>query len=241
MIINCRWLLLFGSVFIASCAVGPDYKRPTAPVTAKYKEAKQKKIIAADKRYQWKIAEPNDTFDHGQWWKIFNDAELSGYEDRLNHCNQSIAAAYDNYKQAQTLVDEARANFYPVLLGTASLQRQKGTGSTNIVSTSNSGSLPTGTSSSGINGSGPAKINYNHSIIFNTSWQPDIWGLVRRQVEAGESAAQASAALLAATRLSSQASLATFYFELRALDKDQQILDATVASDKKILKLTINQ
>ncbi len=227
-------------LFLTACTVGPDYHRPPMITPAKFKEAKNKNVIAA-KNKDWKIAAPKDADYRGKWWEIFHDPELSKLEERLNHCNQSIASAYDNFKQAQALVDEARANFYPVLIGNISLQRQKGAGSTSIISTSSSGTLPTGSSSTGIAATSGSKVVYNHSIIFNASWQPDIWGLVHRQVEADLAAAQASAALLAATRLSSQASLATYYFELRALDKDQKILNETVHSDKKILQLTKNQ
>ncbi len=224
--------LIILSLSLTSCAVGPDYHRPKTQVPYHFKEIKNK---------DWKIAKPTNISLNNKWWEMFHDPTLSALEERLNRCNQSVLTAYDNFKQAQALVDEARANFYPVLIGNFSLQRQKGTGSTSIISTSSSGTLPTGSTSTGIAATSNSKVVYNHSISFNASWQPDIWGLVRRQVEASAATAQADAALFGATRLSSQASLATFYFELRALDTDQQILDDTVRADKKILQLTINQ
>ncbi len=240
--INRIFILISLPLFISACAVGPNYKRPDVTIPAKFKEAKNKSVIGSiSKDKHWKIAKPNDTNDRGEWWKVFHDPQLSALETKLNNSNQSIATAYANYQQAYALVDEARASFYPVLIGSGSLQRQHGSGSTNIVSTSNNGAPPTGSTSSGLATTSASKINYIHSISFNASWQPDIWGLVRRTVEASRGAAEASAALFAATRLSSQASLATYYFELRALDTDQHLLDVTVRANKKILALTINQ
>ena len=211
---------------LTSCTVGPDYKRPAVEVPKQFKETKKNKTI-------WKVATPSDACNRGDWWKIFHDKELSQLENKLNQSNQTIATAAANFQQAQAVVDEARASYYPVLTSNASMIRQKGAGSTNITSTSNGGLPSGGTSSSGIVANKSSPIATNHNLSFNSSWQPDIWGLVRRTVEADEDAAQSSAALLALTRLSAQASLATFYFELRALDMDQKLLDDTVREYKK--------
>lgn len=233
-----HFVLLCFILTIAACTVGPDYVTPGVIMPDKFKEAKGKRVMGP-KSTQWKIAEPRDDIDRGQWWKIFKDPKLNQLEAQLNISNQTIATAAANYVQACELANEARAGYFPTLVGSQSILRQKGTGgSTSFVSTTPTGTTASGSvATSGVGG----KIFTSHSYILNATWEPDIWGLVRRTVEAGEAGAQASAALLASTRLSAQASLAQFYFELRALDKDQQLLNETVAAYKEALKLTKNQ
>jgi NodT family efflux transporter outer membrane factor (OMF) lipoprotein len=232
-------LLLFVLIStLISCASGPNYKRPCAIVPMKYKEVKKSRAFANQKFGNWKIAQPQDAIDRGRWWEIFKDKELNMLECHLNSSNQNIVTAYANYVQACELVNEAKASYSPVLTASASVTRQKGTGgSTSFISTSGG---TTSTGSAATAGLG-ASIFTAHSYILNATWVPDIWGNVRRMVEASQANAQATDALLAVTRLSAQASLAQFYFQLRALDMDQKILNDTVADYKKALQLTLNR
>ncbi len=217
-----RLILIAGlSSIIVSCAVGPDYVKPTMQLPDNYKELAK----------NWKVAAPQDDCLRGDWWKIFNDPQLNALEDQLNTSNQTIATAEANYRQANALVDQARANYYPTLSTTAEITRQK-QGSMGI---SNSTNIGVNTGSSG------GSVTTTHSLAFNASWEPDIWGAVRRSVEANNASAQASAALLALTKLSAQASLAQSYFQLRALDSDQKLLDETVVSYQNTLSITKNQ
>jgi len=100
---------------LSACAVGPDYKRPAVPVPTTFTEAS----------INWKTAQPQDTVDRGQWWEIFNEPQLSELETELNKSNQNIATAAANYRQAQALVNQARAAFFPTLTGVGSVLRQK--------------------------------------------------------------------------------------------------------------------
>lgn len=227
------------SFLLVSCTVGPDYVRPRVTVPAKFKEAKGKSFVVA-KNKDWKIAEPRNTCDRCKWWKIFHEPQLDALEEELNRCNQNIANALANYVQARAIVDEARASFFPTLTGAFNIFRQKqGGGATSFISSSG-GTTSTGTAATGT-GATQSSITTTFSSFLNANWEPDIWGLVRRTVEADASAAQASQALLAATRLSAQGSLAQYYYELRAVDRDQDLLDRTVVSYRKTLKLTRNQ
>ena len=214
---------------MTSCMVGPDYVRPPVATPLKFKEVKNT---------HWKIAKPNDACNRGDWWRIFNDKKLNALESQLNITNQNIIAADANYRQARALVEEARASFFPTLTGSLAITRQKGGGSSSFVSTSSTGTTSSGTA---VTGSAGLRIFSSHSWLLNASWEPDIWGLTRRTVEASAAGAQASAALLATTRLSAQGSLAQFYFELRALDADQKLLNETVKSYKDTLQITRNQ
>lgn len=202
---------------INACSVGPDYVKPSVQIPVSYKEQNKQTT-----NKNWKIAEPQDDCQRGLWWQVFNDPELNILESKLNISNQNIVAAKANYAQARALVDEARASYFPTISASAILIRQ------NRASTS--GNISTQTSPT-----------TSHSLSLDASWEPDIWGATRRSVEASETSAQASAALLAVTRLSAQASLAQFYFELRALDTDQKLLDQNVVDNQKLLQLTKNR
>lgn len=203
--------LSFLSCCLTSCEVGPNYVRPSVPVPAHYKEASK----------HWKVAKPQDTVNRGAWWQVFHNAELDSLERRVNVCNnQNIAAAEAAYRQALAMVDQARAGFFPTLAASASAVRQKqaiASGSTVAVTNA---------------------TNTTYNVGLNASWEPDLWGGVRRLVEANVATAQATAAVLANTTLSMQATLAQDYFQLRTLDADQDLLNKIVQADKATLQLT---
>ena len=229
-----RVVFILSYWLLASCMVGPDYRGPTVKLPKQFKEAKGNAFVE-DQRKKWKIATPCDTCARKQWWKIFNDPALDALEKELNRCNQNIANAYANYSQARAIVDEARASLYPSLSGTFNFVRQlTGGGAVAFINPAN------GVAASGT-GLAKGAIHNFFTGFLNASWEPDIWGLVRRTIESNASLAQADQALLAATRLSAQGSMAQYYFELRALDRDQKLLDDTVSGYRKMLKLTRNQ
>jgi NodT family efflux transporter outer membrane factor (OMF) lipoprotein len=205
------------AVFVAGCAVGPDYQRPSASVPATYKEAPE----------GWKVAQPADQTDRGEWWSIYKDERLDGLEAQLNASNQTIAQYAAAYRQARALVGEARAAFFPTVGASASMTRS-GTGA---------GNRSTSSSSFGQTGS----VNNQYSLSLDASWEPDLWGSVRRQVNEQKAGQQGAAADLANARLSAQATLAQTYFQLRSLDAQQKLLDDTVQAYEQSLKLTQNQ
>lgn len=223
-----KYFILLLVLIISSCTVGPNYVRPAVSVPAHYKETPK----------GWKIATPRDEVDRGAWWTMFNDHELNFLEDKLNSANQNIATAAAQYKQARALIDEARASYFPTFDISATLTRQKQvSGSTSFVSTSSGGTTSSGSATTGGSGSS-SNIFTNHVLIFDASWEPDLWGSVRRSVEASSEGAEATAAQLASVRLLSQATLAQDYFQVRALDRDQKILDDTVQEYQDALSLT---
>ncbi|MDR5733239.1 efflux transporter outer membrane subunit [Caballeronia sp. LZ025] len=205
------------AIAVAGCAVGPDYQRPATPMPASYKEAPQ----------GWKVAQPSDQFDRGEWWTIYNDASLNDLEARLNQSNQSIAQFAAAYRQARALVGEARASYFPTIGASASASRA-GTGA---------GNRSTNSSSFGQQGS----INNQFSLALDATWEPDLWGSIGRTVNAQKAGQQGAAADLANARLSAQATLAQTYFQLRSLDAQQKLLDETVGAYQQSLKLTQNQ
>ena len=199
-----------GMLFIfTACAVGPDYVRPKAEAPAAFKEA-------AD----WKVAQPQEAVVRGAWWKIFKDPQLDALEEQVNISNQNVAAAEAKFRQARALAQAARAGYFPnVAIGASATRSLRSSNAGNALGTTTdqvSDLLLTGTA----------------------SWEPDIWGKIRRTVEASQAGAQASAADLEAIRLSTQAALAQNYFQLCALDAQKKLLDATVAAYQKAMELT---
>ncbi len=202
---------LTATALLAGCMVGPDYVRPTAPVPAAYRE------MAG-----WKRAEPRDAIQRGRWWEMFGDAELDALAARVDVSNQNIRLAEANYRQAQALTEQARAGLFPVVGAGTSVIRSKSP------SLSNQPSFASG-----------AVNNFNLNL--NASWELDLWGKVRRGIEAGEANWQASAADLESARLSAQAAVAQNYLALRIADVQRRVLEDTVAAYQRSLELTQNR
>ncbi len=196
---------------LSACSVGPDYVRPTAVTPPVFKEMSS-----------WKVAQPKDDTIRGSWWEIFNDPQLNALEEQVAVSNQSVAAAEAQFRQARALVQAARAGYFPTVTTGASVAR----------------------SNSPVRGGGISGTSNTVSeflLPVDLSWELDIWGRVRRAVEASRASSEASAADLEAIRLSIQTTLAQDYFQLRALDAQKQLLDETVSSFRKSLELTKNR
>jgi len=197
------------ALFLADCAVGPDYQRPepVSPPAAHYKEVPG-----------WTQAAPADAAPKGDWWTDFHDPLLDQLEPTVRVSNQTIQADYQNYQQALALVREANAELYPTVGATGSVTRAK-SGSGGGVS------------------SGPIT---QKQIEGTFSWDPDIWGKVRRTIEENEANAQASEATLANATLSAQVTLATTVINLRVTDANIDILDRTVKEYEESLRVVSN-
>ena len=182
-------VLLFG---LASCTVGPDYVRPTAPMQETFKEMDG-----------WKQAEPREDLLRGKWWEIFTNSELSALQDQVDITNQNIASAAANFRQAVALVAVARASYFPTAsISPAATRLYRSTGTASA-------------SASAASSMTAADVNI-YSLPATASWVPDVWGLVRRNVESNRASAQASAALLENVRLSAHAQVAQDYFQSHA-------------------------
>ena len=194
----------------SACTVGPDYKRPAATVPAAYKEDAN-----------WHPAQPSDSTLRGKWWEIFGDDSLNALEEQVNVSNQTLKAAQAQFLQARALIRLARAGYFPVLTASPGLSRAR-----------ESGNQPF---------SGPTTAGFtenNFTIPFDASYEPDVWGRVRRTVEGARAGAQASAADVETVRLSLHAELALDYFQAHSLDAEIQLLNSTVTSYQRALQLT---
>ncbi len=202
-----------GAALATACAVGPDYHRPQFDAAANYKEAGN-----------WKPSEPNDVLSRGPWWKIFNDDVLDGLEAQIDISNQTVKAAEAAFEQSRALVSQARAGFWPTIAGNFGAQR---------------GGAPIGvTNAAGVPIGVGTRTENTVTGGVSANWDIDIWGRIRRTTESNVASAQASSAALAAARLSAQAELATDYFELRAQDQLQKLLDDTVEAETLSLHIT---
>jgi NodT family efflux transporter outer membrane factor (OMF) lipoprotein len=201
------------AVLLGGCMVGPKYERPSAPVTPAYKEMDG-----------WKTAQPSDHLPRGQWWTVFGDSELNALEEQIATANQNLRIAEARLREARALVRFNRAALFPTISASA--------GAASIRNSNNRPFFPPGvaTGSSG-------------DLLFSLdmSYEIDLWGRVRRTVEAARHEAQATAADLETARLSLQSELAMDYFELRAADAQKQLLDETVKAFEAALKLTTNR
>lgn len=203
---------------VAGCTVGPNYQRPSVPPPpAAYKEAAPPPDIPNG---SWKQAQPGDQALRGKWWEIYNDPQLNALEEKVAVSNQTLKAAMEQYFSARAAVQVARANYYPTLSAGPNITRQR-------LSQNRPTAVP------------GAVSQYNDfSLTGQASWEPDLWGQVRRSVEASRASAQASAADLANVELSVRSELALDYFQLRGLDLQKRLLDDTVVSYESYLDLT---
>lgn len=211
-----------------ACMVGPKYHTPAAttePPPAAYKETP---VNVADSG-GWKVAQPQDAMLRGKWWEIYNDPELNGLEEQLNVNDQNIKTAFENFMQARAMVAEARSQLFPTLSTAPAYQATR--------SSANVGNLASG-SGSGSGGATPKLQNQTFTLPISAGWEPDLWGKVRNQIHEAQYNAQVSAADLENVRLSEQASLAIFLFELRGQDALQKIYQETVDADEKSVELT---
>jgi NodT family efflux transporter outer membrane factor (OMF) lipoprotein len=218
--------LLAACLLLAGCTVGPNYKRPDAPVPPAYKENNGTQATVPPPNPPggtWKPAQPADDALRGKWWELYGDPQLNSLEDKVAVSNQTLKAAVEQYLSARDQVRVSRAAYYPSFSVGPSVSRERQSQNRPLY-------VPGSKSTYG-----------DFTAAGQASWEPDLWGNVRRTVEAARSNAQASAADLANVELSIRAELATDYFELRGLDTDQKLLDDTVKSYRTSYDLTVNR
>jgi len=167
------------------------------------------------KEAPYKTAEPADTLPRGEWWTVFGDPLLNQLETDVVTANPTLRVAEANYRQAQAAIRAARAGLFPSVSGTVAATRSGGR--------ENRGA------------------STDLSLGAQLTWELDLWGKVRRSIEASEGSAEASAADLANARLSLQTDLAQSYLSLRTADAQRKVFDDTVAAYERSLTLTQNR
>lgn len=199
---------------LSACTLSPDYQRPSVAAPAHFKHADG-----------WTQARPADQLARGTWWTLYDDAQLNALVDELNRNNQTVAQYEAQYRQATALVRGSRGALFPSLnLNVGKTRSSQGTGSS---------------SSSLSNNSSGIRDTYNAQL--GVSWEIDLWGKLRETLNANEASAEASIADLASIRLSLQSELVQNYLQLRVIDEQKRLLEATVAAYERSLRMTENQ
>ncbi len=204
-------VILLSALLVAACTVGPDYRRPDMTTPASFKEGAP-----------WKPAQPADAGPRGAWWALFADPVLDSLMVRVATANQNVRMAEAQYRQARALSQQARAGLFPTVGASGAATRSK---------TPSLANRPTLTR---------APVN-NYDLQLDVSWEIDLWGRVRRTLEAGRATEQAAAADRDSILLAAQAELAQNYFLLRVADLERQLLDDTVAAYARNVELTRNR
>jgi multidrug efflux system outer membrane protein len=216
-------LILSAQALVCGCKVGPDYHRPSALGTnsfpTEYSEVTETTATA------WKPGVPAAHLPRGRWWQVFQDQELHRLETIASSNSPELAGALARYDQAMALIKVSRAQLFPQIETDPSYNRQR-------------------TSFNAPENGHPA----NNAHTYNTftlpvqaGWELDLWGRVRRNVEAAQARAAASADDVESTKLALQAQLATDYFTLRALDQEYALLVRTSETFRRSLELTLNR
>jgi NodT family efflux transporter outer membrane factor (OMF) lipoprotein len=212
-----------GLLLLCACNPGPRYARPPATAPSAYKEAPPQ----FKEGVGWVVAQPGDDKIRPKWWEMYNDPQLNALEEQVAVSNQTVIQAEANFRAAQALVVEARSQLFPTIGGTGSYTRQHFSTNTRAATVT-----PTGTKTST-----NETIN-QYSVAANVSYTLDLWHRVRNQIEANVASAQASAADVATALLTTQAELAQDYFEVRALDAQEGILQDTLNNYRANVNLT---
>jgi NodT family efflux transporter outer membrane factor (OMF) lipoprotein len=194
---------------LGGCTVGPNYHRPAVETPPAYKESAN-----------WKTAQPADQKLPGNWWEIFQDPQLNDLEEQIAVYNQNLKAAFAQYQGARAVLRYYRADYYPTVDVAPSAGRTR----------YSNNRPPHNSTFSG--------VTFNDFVLpVELSYEADIWGRVRRTVEASRAQAQASAADLAGVNLSMHADLAFDYFAARSLDAEEKLLQDTVGQYENALQL----
>jgi len=208
-------------LLLTGCMVGPKYHPPSPSATATAPPVTYKESTTQFQDTEgWKVAQPQDAMLHGKWWEIYNDPELNALEEKLNIDNQNIRQFFENFMTARTLIAEAHSQLLPTVGTTPSYSASRSSSNLTNAPSANTG-----------------KVSSIGSLPFDVSWAPDLWGRVRNTIHEQQYNAQLSEADLENERLTEQASLAAFFFEIRGQDALQQLLNDTVENDKKALEL----
>ena len=209
-----RFLLVWAVLTLPVCTLGPDYHRPEMTVPAVYKEAAG-----------WKIAQPRDDAPRADWWTAYNDPALNALVAQVAVSNQNLRAIEAQHRQAVALLAVARSSYFPTISAGWSGSRNKGPGGA-------SAELGVPARSTAVN---------TTKLSGTASWEPDLWGGIRRTVESNQAAADASKADLATALLSAQGTVVQSYAQLRVNDAVRRLLEDTVTGYARSLQITRNR
>lgn len=206
------------TIFATGCMVGPKYVKPAMPTPPAFKEALPPNATSGA---DWMVAGPNDQAVRGKWWLIFGDPELDALEGQLIQANQDLQIAEARLRQARAAIQFNRASELPSVSFSPSILNERV-----------SENQPYFNRALANNGTG------NFIFPLQLSYEVDLWGRIRRTVNAAKEETQAAAGDVETAKLSLQAELGRDYFDLRSADLEEKLLADTVTAYARALKLT---
>ncbi|MBV9498712.1 MAG: efflux transporter outer membrane subunit [Acidobacteriaceae bacterium] len=227
-------IALFSLMALAACNPAPKYSRPPAPIPTAYKEAPPQFKEGTG----WVIAQPGDDKLRPKWWEMYKDPQLNALEEQVVISNQTVKQAEANFRAARGLVVTARSALFPTIGGSAGYTRSHPSANARNIVIGTSGPSSTNTSGATTASVGSGSFN-SYTIAADISYTVDFWHRIRNTIAANSYAAQASAADVATATLSTHAELAQDYFEIRALDAQEGILQDTLKNYRDSLNLTL--
>jgi NodT family efflux transporter outer membrane factor (OMF) lipoprotein len=216
-----RGFVLGTPLLLTGCMVGPKYKVPVAATAPAFKEADPSLYKETP---DWHIAKPGDTLPRGDWWTIFNDPGLNALEPQVATANQNLKIADANLRNARAFIKVQRSNLYPTI-GTQPF----------------AGALRDSANQPYFNAANANNGDANLLLPLEVNWEVDLWGAIHRGVNAASEESQATAADRQTALLSLQAEVAMDYFNLRAADAQQKLLNDTVAQYENAVRITNNR
>jgi NodT family efflux transporter outer membrane factor (OMF) lipoprotein len=203
---------LASAALISGCSFAPAYQVPPTSIPTAFKEGGA-----------WQLAKPADRVPRDAWGKVYRDPALDQLEVQVAAANPDLAAAVARHDEATAYLAQARSGLFPTIGAEAQVARAR-----------QSDHRP-------LRGATQPSVYGSNTVDVGISYDLDLWGKVRNEVNAGRAAMQASAADLASLRLSLQAALAEAYFNLRGLDEQQQLLTDTIDTYQRALNLTMSR
>jgi NodT family efflux transporter outer membrane factor (OMF) lipoprotein len=254
-------LLLTG---LAGCTVGPDWKPVQAWSPANWFAGRPKPVAPPPAQASLPVTEPIDP----AWWSLFHDAELTSLESRVAAANLNVRLATIRLAESRSQRQITGADQFPTLQADGSYTRQRvsqngalslfgggggaaggagagggaGGGATTFGSNGSSANGKTGT----MGGAIPNSITHNKSVPpfdlwqygFDASWELDLWGRVRREVEGADASVEASVDARRDSLLSVLAEVARDYVQLRGIQTELSIAHDNIKTAQESLELT---
>jgi len=216
-----RQALIASLLLLSGCSVGPSYQPPKAAAPTAYKQSVPESFRADE---GWKAAQPQDHIDRKRWWEVFQDPLLSELVPQVQDNNQNLAASEARLRQVRSMIRVNRASRMP-----------------NVTTSPGVGGLRLSNNRPGFPANLRAEASPNLTWPVDFSYEVDLWGRVRKSIEAARIDTQASDADMQTARLSLQSELAFHYFEVRMAEAQQDLLERTVTTFEDALRITTNR
>ncbi|MDU4252259.1 efflux transporter outer membrane subunit [Pseudomonas sp.] len=206
--------LAFALLALAGCAVGPDYETPKPQAPASWQAAHSGDARLPPAEGSTRLSE--------DWWTLFNDPVLNNLQRRADKASPDLNSAMLRFAQSRMQRQMVAAQRSVDVNASGGVTRQR-------MSENGANALMIQRIAPGANSEQISKVLAEPFTLyqagFDASWEPDLWGRIRRSIEAADASVAAQQAMLEETRLGVSAELARAYFELRGVQ--QQIVVAT--------------